>query len=113
MDALDGVDEVESARALGVLESARHRDRQTRLSLMHFRGRRPRWPSGNAADALGPRPREAVAAHGDRILVGSFARQHIVKLAALRIDENRAHVLVPVEVDDRRLGGVFLWPAPP
>src|SRR5262245_65988058 len=77
---------------------------------MHLRGRRPRWPSGNAADALGAGPGEAVAADGDRILVGSFAWQHIVKLAALRIDEDRAHLLVLIEVDDRRLGGFDVGP---
>src|SRR4029078_2909002 len=67
VNAIDGIAEIERARALRILQPARHRDRQTRLALVHLRWWRPRRPSGDTADALGSGPREAVAADGDRI----------------------------------------------
>ena len=42
--------------------------------------------------------------------VGFLARQHEVELAALRIDDDGARLLVLVEVDDRRLGGLDVGP---
>jgi len=62
VDAVDGIPEIESASALGVLKTAGHSERQAGDALVHFRRRRPRRPRRYAADALRSGPCEAVAA---------------------------------------------------
>ncbi len=90
VDAVDRAAEIERLGTERIAHAARYGDRQARLALAHRRGRRPRGPRCNPADAFGSRPLEPLPPDRNRIDVGALALEHVIELLALGIDDDRA-----------------------
>src|SRR5271166_5926222 len=93
MDAIDGLAEIERARAHRVARATGHEARQVGLALDHLRRRPPVGPFLLAGDLLQARPLEAVAADADAVAKSPIVRLNEVEEALARVDDDRARRL--------------------
>src|SRR5208337_4996437 len=95
MDTIDGLPEIERARAQGVAWTAGHEPRQIGLAFNHFRRRPPVRPLLLARNALQAGPLEAFAAHADAVAKGPVVPLQHVKETLLRVDDDRTAASLP------------------
>src|SRR5208337_877087 len=97
MDAIDGLAEIERARAHRVARAAGHEARQIGLALDHLRWRTPVRPFLLAGNLLQPGPLEAVAADADAVAQRAVVRLDQVEEALFGVDDDRAGRFVGAE----------------
>src|SRR6476659_3991768 len=93
VDAIDGVAQIEGARAERIAFAAGHETRQIRLSLDHFFRRMPVRPLAHVADTFGTGPSEAFASDADAVTQRLAAAEHQIEERVRRIDNDGARRL--------------------
>jgi hypothetical protein len=88
VDPIFGVAEIHRTGAEWICFAAGHEARQVRLALDHLLGREPVRPFLHAADVLGARPGEALAADTNAVANGLAVADCQVKVGVRRIDDD-------------------------
>ena len=88
VDPVFGVAEIHRARPERIGFTAGHEARQVRLARNHLLGREPVRPFFHAADVLGARPGEALAADADAVANCLVVADRQVKVGVRRIDDD-------------------------